>query len=294
VPAPTLSKKPLLAFIAYCADVTLGEIDALFTGNGLTHLNEDFEPHEWAGTGGERRHRAAEYLSAIDMTDEMQQTRLLHVFDDLFAKDAHGEWQEKERKEIKRLLKRDGVRFEDGEIASDQLQLPDQAKGRFESALPDFSSITDVEVLREHAERMQRASLNADAPDAILAARELLESVCKLICEHYSVPVPKNPNAGQLYKLAAKAIGLDAGDMPDNDPAAAASRKVLSGLVRVVDGLGDLRTRIGRGHGRTEPSPARQRHADLAVGASGSLALFLLDTWQDRIEKEHAVPTAKE
>lgn len=47
-----LSKKPLLAFVAYCADITLGEIDALFTGNGLTLLNEDFERHEWAWTGG--------------------------------------------------------------------------------------------------------------------------------------------------------------------------------------------------------------------------------------------------
>ena len=238
--------------------------------------------------GGERRHRAAEYLSAIDMTDEIQRTRLLQVFDDLLAKDAHGEWQEKERQEIRRLLKRDGVRFEDAEIASDQLQIPNKSKTRFESALPDFSSITDVEVLREHAERMQRASFNTDAADAILAARELLESVCKLICEHHSVSVPKNPNAGQLYKLAAKAINLDAQDVPGDDPAAAASRKVLSGLVRVVDGLGDLRTRIGRGHGRTEVSSARQRHADLAVGASGSLALFLLDTWQDRIDRERS------
>jgi hypothetical protein len=285
VPAPVLSKKPLLALIAYCAEVTLGEISALFSGNGLTARKEDFDPDEWAQTGGERRHRTAEYLSAVDMADETQRTRLLHVFDDLLAKEPWSDWRANEQKEIRRLLKRDGVRFEGDEIDGDQLRMPDEGQGRFESALPDFSSITDVEVLREHAKRMQRAQVNADPADAILAARELLESVCKQICEYYFVPVPKSPNAGALYKLAAKELGLDAKDVPSADPAAGASRKVLGGLVQVADGLGDLRTRVGRGHGRAGRSPARQRHADLAVGAAGTLTLFLLDTWQARIEE---------
>lgn len=280
MPTPTLSRKPLLVLISHLSGWTLAEIDTLFVGNGLTATNEDFDPREWAGTGGVRRQKAGEYLTAIDMTNETQRARLLLVFDDVLAKAS--EWSASECDEMRRLLRRDGVRFVDGEIDPDQLKLPDREKGRFEAALPDFSSITDVAVLHEHAERMQRASLNADAPDAILAARELMESVCKLICEHYSAPVPKNPNAGELYKLAAKQLGLDAQDIPDDDPAATASRKVLSGLVRAVDGLGDLRTRVGRGHGRTEASPARQRHAELAVGAAATVALFLLDTWQDR------------
>lgn len=282
---PVLSKKTLLVFVAHCADITLGDIDRLFSGNGLDGLNNDFEPDEWAQTGGVRRHRAAEYLSAVDMTDDAQRARLLCVVDDVLAKET---WNADEHKELRRLLRRDGVKFEDGEIAADQLQVPAQTKGKFESALPDFSSITDVAVLREHAARMQRASGNVDPADEILAARELLESVCKLICEHYTVPVPKNPNLGQLYKLAAKELKLDAQDVPESDPGAAASRQVLSGLVRVASGLGDLRTRIGRGHGRTQPSAARQRHADLAVGAAGTLALFLLDTWQARFDDVYA------
>jgi hypothetical protein len=285
--APKLSKKPLLAFINYCAyGMTFGEIDTLFASNDLTSLNEHFEPNAWAQTGGVRRERAAEYLSALDMADEVQRTRLLLVFDDLLSREPDGEWQAKELEEIRRLLKRDGVRFDDGEIASDQLKLPDVAEGRLVTVLPDFSAITDVDVLREHAVRMQRASVNADAPDAILSARELLESVCKQICQAYGVAVPKNPNASALYKLAAKPLGLDAKDMPDGDPATAASQNVLTGLVRVAEGLGELRTRVGRGHGRAEASTARNRHAELAVGAAATLVVFLLDTWQDRKAKE--------
>jgi hypothetical protein len=284
--APKLSRKPLLALVVYCADITFAEIDALFSSNDLTALNEKFESNAWAQTGGVRRERAAEYLSAIDLADEVQRTRLLLVFDDLLSQKPAGEWQEKEQEEIRRLLKRDGVRFEGAEIAGDQLRLPDSADDRLERVLPDFSGITDVGVLRQHAVRMQRATVNADAPDAILAARELLESICKQICEAYGVAVPKNPSAGGLYKLAARPLGLDAKDVPADDPATAAAQNVLTGLVRVAEGLGELRTRAGRGHGQAEASSARNRHAELAAGAAATLAIFLIDTWQDRKSRE--------
>jgi hypothetical protein len=290
MPAPKLSRKPLLEFIALCADITLAKIDALFAGNGLTARTEDFIPEEWAQTGGERRYRAAEYLAAIDMADEVQRTRLLCVLDDALAKHVYGGFSEDENSELRRLLRRDGVKFEDGEVVPEQLQVPDQPKGHLETVLPDFSTITDVDVLRIHAVRMQRATVvTADAPDAILAARELLESVCKQICAAYGITVPKNPNAGGLYKLAARPLGLDAKDVPDSDPATRAAQNVLTGLVKVAEGLGELRTRVGRGHGHAEASSARNRHADLAVGAAATLVVFLLDTWQDRKTKEVAV-----
>jgi len=275
---PTLSRKSLLALVNVLSGFTLAEIDNFFVGNGLNSVNQDYEPREWAAMSGQRRNKAASYLSAIDMADEVQRVRLLRVFDDVLQALPEAA----EATELGRLLERDGVRRDSGNIALEHLRLPDRPQGRLQAALPDYSKITDTEVLREHAERMQHASLKADAPDAILAARELLESVCKLICEDYDVEIPKSPNAGELYKLAAKPLGLDAQDIPGEDDATKASRKVLSGLVRVADGLGDLRTRVGRGHGRTKSSSARQRHAELATGAAGTLAVFLLDTWQDR------------
>jgi hypothetical protein len=280
--APRVSRKPLLTMIDFMSTVTLAEIDKAFVGNGLTEVSDDFVPREWNATSGERRQRAASYLSAVDMAEDAQRVRVLRAIDDVLAIDW---WNAAEKTRFIRELQRDGVKFVGEEIDPQQLLLPEREETRLHSALPDFASVTNVDVLREHAERMQRASINADPPDAILAARELLESVCKLICEDYSVPVPKNPNAGELYKLAAKELGLDAQDLSESDPASAASRKVLSGLVRVVDGLGDLRTRVGRGHGRTQTSSARNRHAELAVGAAGTLAVFVLDTWQDRRAK---------
>lgn len=264
-------------------DWTLSEIGEPFAGNGLTR-RADVDEDEWPVVGSSvRRAEAASQLAAVDFADPAQRVGLLRVCADILRTT-----DEDTAEHLAQLLEEDGVSFQSPtRIAASDLRIPDEAR-RLDAAIPDFKGITDPGVLREHAERIQRASVTADAPDAILAGRELLETTCKLICEHYGVRVPKSPNLGELYKLAAKPLGLDAADVPVDDPGAAAARKVLSGLVRVADGLGDLRTRIGRGHGRTSRSPARQRHADLATGAASSLAIFLLDSWRARIEEESA------
>jgi hypothetical protein len=41
------------------------------------------------------------------MSDEVQRTRLLHVFDDLLAKEAFNEYVANEQKEMRRLLRRE-------------------------------------------------------------------------------------------------------------------------------------------------------------------------------------------
>jgi hypothetical protein len=49
-----------------------------------------------------------------------------------------------------------------------------------------------------------------------------------------------------------------------------------------VFGLAELRNTLGRGHGRTTPSPALERHARLAFNAAVALTELLFDTWQER------------
>jgi hypothetical protein len=272
---PIPSHKAQLLLVNLLTGWPLREIDELFVGNGLTETAQ-YDARRWPIGTSERRGAAASYLAAVDLGDEHQRVGLLRVFADVLRS-----LDEDSAQRLAQLLEEDGFRFQSPtRIAAEELRMPEG--GRLTAALPDFSTITDPDVLREHAERMHRASVAADAPDAILAARELLESTCKLICEAYDVDLRRSPNLGELYKLAAEPLGLNASNVPEDDPGAAAARKVLSGLVRVADGLGDLRTRIGRGHGHARRSPARQRHADLATGAAAILTIFMLDTWRDR------------
>jgi hypothetical protein len=53
-------------------------------------------------------------------------------------------------------------------------------------------------------------------------------------------------------------------------------------LVTTVQNLAELRNAIGVGHGRPQRVPALERHARLAMGASSTVADFLLSTWHAR------------
>jgi hypothetical protein len=260
-------------------DWTIREIENLFAGHEITETAANLDETRWPVGSSVRRDLAARYHSALDLSNPVARVRLLRVYDELLS-------HLPAEAELRRQLKRDGIRFDDdGAIASDLMRLPESVT--FDpSHLPDLSRVRDPEVLREHAIRMQRALGQRDPADAVLASRELLESVCKLVLEDYNEEVPRNANLGQLYGQAARALDLQAAAIQGDTEASKAARKVLQGLMQIADGMGELRTRIGRGHGRTETSPARQRHAELATSAAGALAAFILDTWHERRSKE--------
>ena len=166
-----------------------------------------------------------------------------------------------------------------GEI--DPTELTVEASGVLDAAAMRLANVRDPAVLHDHARRMQRALGDEDPADAILAARELLESVCHMVIEAHHQQAPRNPSLGQLYGQAAELLGLRADAIEGDTAASKAAKQVLQGLMNIAVGMGELRTRVGRGHGRATASPARQRHAELATNAAGTLALFMLDTWAD-------------
>ncbi len=57
-------------------------------------------------------------------------------------------------------------------------------------------------------------------------------------------------------------------------------KQILGGCSGIVNGLGSLRNRLGDAHGKgkanIKPAP---RHAELAVNLSGTMALFLMETF---------------
>ncbi len=272
------SHKSQLFVVRLLTAWSLGEIDHAFAGNELTAQVDDLDEARWPVGGSVRRRNAAAYHAALDLADPRQRARLLRVYDDILAR--HEDQQE--NAELRRLLSSDGIEITaDGRIASAELAIPDAGPFDAES-LPQFSLVRDDAVLREHALRMQRALGNKDPADALLAARELLESVCKIVAADYGKAVPKNASLGQLYGIVADELGLKAAAVEGDSDASKAARKVLQGLASIADGMGELRTRVGRGHGRTRTSPARQRHAELGTSAAATLALFILDTWHER------------
>lgn len=123
-----------------------------------------------------------------------------------------------------------------------------------------------------------------DPEGAITAARTLLETVCKHILDELSHEYNSDKiELHELYKRTAKELKLSP-DQHTED----IFKQILGGCSAIVNGLGTLRNRLGDAHGKgkIKARPAI-RHAELAVNLSGSVALFLVATWdaQNSAEK---------
>lgn len=131
------------------------------------------------------------------------------------------------------------------------------------------------------------ARVDGDPEGAITAARALLESLCKHILEALSPA--QNHDAHdlvELYKLTSETLGL-----APSQHTVEAFKKILGGCTAVVYNLATLRNRLGDAHGRA-PGGIRPaaRHSRLAVNLAGSMAVFLIETFEDRqVRKDNAV-----
>jgi hypothetical protein len=139
---------------------------------------------------------------------------------------------------------------------------------------------------------LDRAIQNAeeDPEDAVTAACATLEAVCRSILVELGLELPAKKDVSALVRAVQEPLGLSPGRQDLPDLVAADIRKVLSGLTTATEGIGALRTHGGdahgreRGHRRIDPRIAR-----LAIHAASTVALFLIETWERKMER--ALPT---
>jgi hypothetical protein len=149
--------------------------------------------------------------------------------------------------------------------------------------------LDDHAALQDHLDSIQR-TISTDPPATIASAKELVETTYKLILDKRGIAYGNKDDLGDLYKKVAAELSLNRESVPDSTKGSEAAKKTLGALNTIVFGLAELRNTLGRGHGRTTPSPALERHARLAFNAGVALTEFLFDTWQDR-EKSAGAPT---
>jgi hypothetical protein len=125
----------------------------------------------------------------------------------------------------------------------------------------------------------------ADDPEgAITAARTLLEATCKHILDKANIAYNDDADLPELYKLTANHLNL----APDRHTEQQ-FKQILGGATSVVNGLGSLRNKILDAHAistvRTRPSP---RHATLCVNMAGTMAEFLIATFEQMHKAEQS------
>jgi len=119
-----------------------------------------------------------------------------------------------------------------------------------------------------------------DPEGAITLARTLLEAVCKHILGELGVEYDDKSDLPKLYRLVAANLNLSPAQHIEP-----IFKQILGGCHSVVQGLGSLRSKLGDAHaqGKRQVRPA-PRHAELAVNLAGTMATFLISTWEARTQ----------
>lgn len=151
---------------------------------------------------------------------------------------------------------------------------------------PSDQAISEV-LKRFNAESVQIAWSKAldrrqsDPEGAITAARTLLETVCKHILDEKGIEYSNKTDLPQLYHLVSLELNLSPSQHTED-----VFKQILGSCSSIISGLGTLRNRLGDAHGQgKKPIRPLPRHAELAVNLAGSVALFLVETWESRNQK---------
>jgi hypothetical protein len=152
---------------------------------------------------------------------------------------------------------------------------------------PDTRSIKaaavefDAKYLAQQVRRMEQA-IDSDPPLAIGTAKELIETCCRTILAQRGRPVAGTPDIPALMKAALRELNLVPENIPERARGADTTKRLLSNLGTIGQGLAEMRGIWGTGHGREGTAESiPPRFARLAVGAATTLVTFLFETHRE-------------
>ncbi|MDC5058295.1 abortive infection family protein, partial [Acinetobacter baumannii] len=96
------------------------------------------------------------------------------------------------------------------------------------------------------------------------------------------LPEPSKQDLQNVWKIVRADLGFDPNLVQDDD-----LKRILSGILSIVDGIGAFRTHASSAHGQGRKLyNIKPRHARLAIHSAHTLALFILETWDEKRAKK--------
>lgn len=121
-------------------------------------------------------------------------------------------------------------------------------------------------------------NVNSEPREAVSAACNILESIFKVYIADENLPQPQKQDLQNVWKVVRSDLGFDTKLVQDDD-----LKRVLSGILSIVDGIGAFRTHASSAHGEGRKTyKLKPRHARLAIHSAHTLALFVLETWDEK------------
>ncbi|UUZ68494.1 abortive infection family protein [Polaromonas sp. P2-4] len=140
--------------------------------------------------------------------------------------------------------------------------------------LVDFLRAGDFASIEAEFDRAV-SQLDRDPHAAITAASSIIEALCKTYIETFDLEMPSKQTVVPLWRSVQVHLGLNIDPTLEDD-----QKRILQGLASIVDGIGAYRTHIGSAHGRgVQPPSIQVSEARLAVNASHTLVIFIMERW---------------
>ncbi|MBX9849340.1 MAG: abortive infection family protein [Rhodocyclaceae bacterium] len=264
------------AVIAVCAEImarreTHATLDSLFMYAGAPG-----EPPE-----GSKHAKALEWMRIINRTESVEPLRVLGSLIEAYMEDEpkssfwntspvseNGDLPDRER--LRAVLARSDLQYVKGGAITGAL-------GTASKTLEDFIKEFNAPAL-EHEFTRALSNVEKSPREAVSAASNILESVCKVYIAENGLAMPAKQDLKPVWSVVRKDLGFDPGAVEDQD-----LQTILTGLLAIVDGIGALRTHASSAHGagkiqyKLEP-----RHARLSIHAAHTITLFILESWRPK------------
>jgi hypothetical protein len=174
---------------------------------------------------------------------------------------------------LESTLRKSNLSYMTGGQISDGRSIPSQSLAELIKDR-DFTAI-DAEFTRA------LANVNSEPREAVSAACNILESIFKIYIADEGLPQPNKQDLQSVWKVVKTDLGFDPALVQDDD-----LKKILSGILSVVDGIGAFRTHASSAHGQGRKLyNIKPRHARLAIHSAHTLGLFIIETWDEKRSK---------
>jgi hypothetical protein len=126
-------------------------------------------------------------------------------------------------------------------------------------------------------------SASAKPRDAVSAASNILEAVCKEYIDSHGSKMPAKTDLRGVWTVVREELNFNPANIADDD-----LKRILSGLASIIDGVSALRTHASTAHA---PDPKLKgynlepRHARLAINAAHSVVAFIIESWDKQKAK---------
>jgi hypothetical protein len=175
-----------------------------------------------------------------------------------------------DQQKIRKALARYDLQYSRGGSITGTLGTPTRA-------LEDYITDRDIPALDQEFTRAL-ANVDQNPREAVSAASNILESVCKVYIAERGLDMPAKLDLKPVWSVVRKNLGFDPSTVEDQD-----LQVILTGLFAVVDGIGALRTHASSAHGAGKKQyKLEPRHARLAIHSAHTVTLFILESWAKR------------